>query len=299
MENFFSFYLDNGRVPVITDTKKPWAYKGHLLYYLQMCQNLGVSQTGFPDRWGYFLDGCREEIPTIQFLSVFQASAARNCVNMLNKLLRASERRFSQWEAFSKLTKWIAYGLGVSTSDEEQDALSITEDVQEAWYRGMDVSKFLYVPADYFGHIICENMSTGWNPHAFFPTPDTVVRAMTEMAMHDIGQKGKECTVLDPCVGTGRMLLHAGNYSLHLYGADIDPLMVRCTRINGAIYTPWLSFNVDKLRAATTFTAPSRRLVLFEPLRCEEGESLFSESAQRVRLRMKAGEYSLSLFNEG
>lgn len=49
-------------------------------------------------------------------------------------------------------------------------------------------------------------------------------------------------TVLDRCVGTGRMLLHASNYSYCLYGCDIDPLVAMITRINGALYAPWLAF---------------------------------------------------------
>jgi hypothetical protein len=49
-------------------------------------------------------------------------------------------------------------------------------------------------------------------------------------------------TVLDPCVGTGRMLLHASNLSYCLYGCDIDPLVAMITRINGALYAPWLAF---------------------------------------------------------
>ena len=46
----------------------------------------------------------------------------------------------------------------------------------------------------------------------------------------------------DPCVGSGRMLLHASNVSLALSGQDIDPLAVAMCQINGALYAPWLSF---------------------------------------------------------
>src|SRR5919197_815569 len=49
-------------------------------------------------------------------------------------------------------------------------------------------------------------------------------------------------SVNDPCVGSGRMLLHASNFSLRLYGQDIDPLAVALCKINGALYAPWLSF---------------------------------------------------------
>ena len=43
------------------------------------------------------------------------------------------------------------------------------------------------------------------------------------------------------------MLLHASNYSLRLYGMDIDPLVVKISKINGALYAPWMSFPLPAL----------------------------------------------------
>ena len=56
------------------------------------------------------------------------------------------------------------------------------------------------------------------------------------------GRDPRTAMVLDPCVGTGRMLLHASNFSLSLWGIDVDPTCVAITRINGALYAPWISF---------------------------------------------------------
>jgi len=56
------------------------------------------------------------------------------------------------------------------------------------------------------------------------------------------GRDSRLVTICDPCVGSGRMLLHASNYSLCLYGMDIDRLCVLMTKINGALYAPWLTF---------------------------------------------------------
>ena len=47
-------------------------------------------------------------------------------------------------------------------------------------------------------------------------------------------------TVCDPCVGTGRMLLHASNRSVCLYGQDVNPTCVKATLVNGYLYAPWL-----------------------------------------------------------
>jgi hypothetical protein len=50
----------------------------------------------------------------------------------------------------------------------------------------------------------------------------------------------REKPVCDPCVGTGRMLLAASNYSYRLYGCDIDGTVIKATLINGYLYAPWL-----------------------------------------------------------
>lgn len=47
-------------------------------------------------------------------------------------------------------------------------------------------------------------------------------------------------TVLGPCVGTERMLLHASNHSLRLYGMDIDGTFCKATLVNGYLWAPWL-----------------------------------------------------------
>jgi hypothetical protein len=48
--------------------------------------------------------------------------------------------------------------------------------------------------------------------------------------------------VYDPCPGTGRLLLHAANYSLNLHAHHADALAVTLCRINGVLYAPWLAF---------------------------------------------------------
>jgi hypothetical protein len=38
------------------------------------------------------------------------------------------------------------------------------------------------------------------------------------------------------------MLLHASNFSLCLFGQDIDPLAVAMCKSDGVLYAPWLAF---------------------------------------------------------
>lgn len=125
--------------------------------------------------------------------------------------------------------------------------------LNEALYRHFDLGPLLLCPHDYLGALYAEGKGR-WNPHAFFPTPHSVVECMTRITMIDVidaqeggsnladGRDPRTVTVCDPCVGSGRILLHASNYSVCLYGCDIDPICCRITAINGALYAPWLAF---------------------------------------------------------
>lgn len=59
------------------------------------------------------------------------------------------------------------------------------------------------------------------------------------MQMADAGD-ARRLSVCDPCLGTGRMLLHASNHSLFLFGQDIDAFVLRIALFNGAMYAPWM-----------------------------------------------------------
>jgi hypothetical protein len=121
----------------------------------------------------------------------------------------------------------------------------LSEEVNERLYRQVNLGPILERPYDYLGDLVAEGKSNGWNPTAFYPTPHNVAELMIRMTMADKREDGRDprlLTVDDPCVGSGRLLLHASNISLCLYGQDIDPLAVAMCKINGALYAPWLSF---------------------------------------------------------
>lgn len=52
------------------------------------------------------------------------------------------------------------------------------------------------------------------------------------------------------------MLLYGSNFSLRLFGQDIDPLVVKIACINGALYAPWLAFPLPE----RLFTQPPAQL---------------------------------------
>jgi hypothetical protein len=108
----------------------------------------------------------------------------------------------------------------------------------EQLYRQVDIGPMLVKPHDYFGAWIALQKGN-WNPRAFYPTPHGVVEMMVRVLLND-EEDFRDKTVMDPCVGSGRMLMHASNFSLRLYGIDIDASLVKLTYLNGALYVPWI-----------------------------------------------------------
>ena len=228
------FVKARGRVPLIEDARKPWTYRGWLAYYL-MLSDTHPDATG---RWTYWFR-CMEAgriladpIPQVRFGptgGVDRTTAYKQLDVIINRL---ANQVTSPVQTF---LDWLLWGFGLNKA-----VPALAEDVQEFLYRTFNLGPFLLEPYDYFGSWIAGHKGS-WNPNAFFPTPHEVVDFMVQMNFTGIPQEvSRSQTVCDPCVGTGRMLLHASNYSLRLYGCDIDPQMVDVSRINGALYVPWL-----------------------------------------------------------
>ena len=236
--NLSRFFIENGRLPHITDEIKPWQYKGWLLPYVVEIQRVHPN---IPDRYGYYfrtLDAGKltaEKIPQMTFYSEFDRNG--NAVKReLEKWETIISRSFGVWDGFRVLIDWFSWALGV-----ENEPPKLNDKINEELYRTVNVGPLLLSPCDYFGSYLAEKKAGGWNSNAFFPTPHVVVEMMTRITFSkDIDNRRKKTE--DPCVGTGRMLLHASNYSLRLYGCDIDALVVKITKINGALYAPWLAF---------------------------------------------------------
>jgi hypothetical protein len=126
-----------------------------------------------------------------------------------------------------------------------KEAPCLNEETNEKLYRQVNLQPLLETPYDYLGEYVAAGKANGWNPTAFYPTPHSVVELMVQMTLTEADAEGRDPrvrTVNDPCVGSGRMLLHASNHSFCLFGQDIDPLVIAICKINGALYAPWLSF---------------------------------------------------------
>jgi len=236
------FFLEHGRLPRIGDPIPPWHFRGWLLaYIIELHEQLG--RMGWGDRWGYHLS-IRESMnlpdhppPEI----VFDRHAAHSAAALKNveKCIDICFHGCGSWSAFNELLRWLAWGCGFS-----YDFPQLSEKTQEQLYRTYDAKPALLAPYDYLGQLMSEYKGKGWaNRNGFYPTPHEVVELMSRMTIaNDDWRELLTQIVCDPCVGTGRMLLHASNFSLRLHGNDIDMMCVLATKINGCLYAPWLTF---------------------------------------------------------
>jgi len=226
-----SFMRRHGRIPTIDDAKKPWEYRGWLLYYRMVLE----EHPTVGRRWDYWFRTMMsgrllpEPIPKLEIAP----HPDRTVFRAIEDWVRLIDRHCSGGSAVEKLLEWFLWSFGHS-----KRTPGFCEELNESLYRQVNIGPMLVTPYDYIGEWIAMQKS-GWNPNAFYPTPHSVVDCMVRMTMEsDEDARGKK--VMDPCVGSGRMLIHASNYSLRLYGIDIDPAMVKLTCMNGALYVPWI-----------------------------------------------------------
>jgi len=216
------------------------------------------------DRWGYHLCTLQagklldEPIPQISF-----GSPNNKVFSHLHDWSRLIGWDCGGWSDFRTLLDWLCWGLALS-----KELPRLSEEVNEKLYRQVNLTPMLEHPYDYLGQHVANSKARGWNPTGFYPTPHPVVELMVRMTMHDSKQDGRDprsLSVCDPCVGSGRMLLHASNFSLNLFGQDIDPLAVAMCKINGALYAPWMAFPLPESILGTQVKPPPASLHIPDP----------------------------------
>jgi hypothetical protein len=257
-----AFLTQHGRLPRSTDTPPPWHYRGWLLPYVIL---LHERVPAVADRWGYYLRTraagrlLDEPIPPVTF-----GPADERVFRLLHNWSRLVGRDCGGWGDFRSLLDWLCWGLALCGEEPR-----LADEVHEQLYRAVDLGPLLERPYDYLGEHVARGKARGWNPTAFFPTPHSAVECLVRMTLHAADASGRDprtLTVCDPCVGSGRMLLHAANYSLCLYGQDIDPLAVAMCQVNGALYAPWLAFPLPASILGTRVAAPPAPLPVPQPL---------------------------------
>lgn len=234
MMDVYAYLAENGRLPRIDDDPPPWRYRAWLLSYA--VENQRRRFRGMVDRWGYYLE-CLDlgrlpdhPIPQVYF------ERDKHAAHLLTRWINILDEHSGGWSSMRDLVDFLSFALGTERRDP-----NLPDKVSERLYREINLVPWLVHPYDYLGEYIAARRGSGWNPNAFYPTPASVVRAKASMIFADAGDCRAK-TVLDPACGTGRLLLEASNYSLRLYGQDVDPLMVQICKINGALFAPWMAF---------------------------------------------------------
>jgi hypothetical protein len=231
-------FLDRERrLPRLGDPQPPWRYRGWLLPYVMLAHE---NHPAVSDRWGYHLRTLEagrllgEPIPQIAF-----GPPDNKVFSLLHDWSRLVGRDGGGWDDFRTLLDWLCWALALHRAGPR-----LTEEVNEKLYRQVNLQPLLERPYDYLGAFVAEGKARGWNPTGFYPTPHNVVELMVRMMLHDVkdGRDPRTASVCDPAAGSGRMLLHASNVSMRLFGQDVDPLAVAMCQVNGALYAPWLSF---------------------------------------------------------
>jgi hypothetical protein len=142
---------------------------------------------------------------------------------------------WSSWTYVDYFFDWLLFGFGQRGYDLPTEPRGC-EGASMRLYQAFNLNLLMAFPNDYLGDILAINQFG--KRSGFYPTPLTVCTMMTRMLMQ--GQDCRRETVCDPCLGTGRFLLTASNYSLRLYGQDINETVIKAALINGYLYAPWM-----------------------------------------------------------
>lgn len=206
-----------------------------------------LTETMINGRWKFWIDfrACcqfgkgkeyieHRSIPQINFLST--GISDNIAKEMLYICLREAPGAYahSAYEMLELFVDWLLYSFGCSEVKELPG--KITPEMREFWYKEFRPQLLLMYPDDYLGDIAADNRVA--KSSAYFPTPMNIVEFMTKMSM-DNSKANKYNIVNDPCLGSGRMLLSASNYSLRLYGQDINLLIHKVSLVNAYLYVPW------------------------------------------------------------
>jgi len=225
------YLVEHERLPRIGEDRQPWEYSGWQIPYLILADSLTNK------RWGYFLSlwlDLRlpdEPIPEIVFST---SNAGQRALQGLEKTLFHHAGSF----AWRTTLEWLGWGLGLL-----DEAPKIPTEISEKLYRSFNLELLLKEAADHLGVYLSESMARGSKKGTgFFPTPMHLSQIMVSMTVGSEDVRLK--TINDPAVGTGSFLLAASNHSLLLSGNDINADCVLSTRIQGALYAPWLTWGI-------------------------------------------------------
>jgi hypothetical protein len=210
----------------------PYTYRGH-------------------GRWNWWLKACyRNEIPEGPIPPVYFQSAPESLdehaiQDVLEPYVQSGEGDYA--DAWLALVQWILYGFNYNPITGE-DMARIPSKIKAYWYRNFNLGTLLHSPCDWSAHILQNGLprTRGRTRHryqegGYFSTPLEVCQLMAYMAFEGAPRpEHKFLSFLEPCAGTGSILLVASNYSLRLHAQEKYHDLVLCTVLNGYLFAPWM-----------------------------------------------------------
>ena len=195
-------------------------------------------------RWDYWFEAMEagslpeRPIPPVDWLGSADPRTRKMIETTLDAIPRhGSWQTMGGWDYFRYLVRWMLWGFGHPGYGEPEEPDGC-EGASMRVYQVLNICAWMLWPFDYFGDLLAENAYG--KKQGFFPTPMDVCLMMTEMLMGNADEDLRAKTVCEPAVGTGRFLLTASNYSLRLYGQDIDPTLCMACLVNGYLFAPWM-----------------------------------------------------------
>ena len=233
------FKLNKPDPAIHRDLARGWLSETHLQFDFM-----------FWGRWEYWAQIAAtftlppQPIPRMHFLDTPDKQTRKMLTTCLDAIPNHGTDSWLGWSSFDYFRyflDWLLWGFGHPGQKEAPRELAGCEGASDRLYQIFNIGMLLLWPHDYLGDLLGENRHGRQN--GFYATPHTLVEFMVRTLAGEATEGGEEMrlkSVLDPCVGTGRMLLHASNHCLHLYGMDIDATMCNATLVNGYLYAPWL-----------------------------------------------------------
>ena len=188
--------------------------------------------------------------PKIDFIDHFSDSS------LPMRMLKDCLDRFHDVR-FDDFLDWILYRCGDPQTKELPR--NLRQKHVDHWTELFDLKMLLDHPGDWLGHYYEQNIisRSGRKGMGFFSTPMNLCTMICQMVLTE---KDLLAEVNEPCVGTGRFLMAASNYCLHLSGQDINQTVIKICKINGWLYIPSLVIPCRELKKSRAIELPKENI---------------------------------------
>jgi len=241
-------------------------------------------------RWDYWYECCcnvgrlpNTPIPRIEFIGSPHSGTRKMLEASLNCIPgHGSWQTWGNWQYVNYLFDWLLFAFGHPGHKDLPPEPSGCAGASNRLYQVMNLDALLLWPYDYWGDILGDNFYG--RKQGFYATPHSICEVMTRMVFDEAKDYRRE-TMMDPCIGTGRFPLYASNYTLRLYGMDIDPVLCKAALVNGYLYAPWMVRPIPWLDPELTQVGqedPGKTMDATEPNRAtlEASEGFDSQAAR-------------------